>query len=182
MAKPSDGALVDRTLSDGDLEAYGELVQRYQSSVFGVCYRLMGERQSAEDQTQEAFIRGFERLESFDQERPFGPWIRRVAANLCYNELRANTPIEVPLDPERDAEPDRPRANPELHRQQVERTERVAAALQDLPGHYRAVIELRHYQDLAYKEIAQALNFSMSEVKTYLYRARQKLADALEDE
>lgn len=179
MAEPSDRALLERALRDDDLEAYGKLVRRYQTSVFNVCYRLMGEHQGAEDQTQEAFIRAHERLETFDLDRPFGPWIRRVAANLCYNELRSNAPIEVPFDPERDLASGSPSGNPELQQQRVERADRVAAAVRGLPPHYRAVIELRHYQELSYKEIAKALDFSMSEVKTYLYRARRALAEEL---
>ena len=182
MVEPSDRALLERTLRGDDLEAYGELVRRYQGSVFNVCYRLMGERQGAEDQTQEAFIRAYERLETFDLERPFGPWIRRVAANLCYNELRSKAPIEVPFDPERELASDGPSGNPELQQRRSELAERVAAALRGLPPHYRAVIELRHYQGLSYKEIARALDFSMSEVKTNLYRARKALAEELGSE
>lgn len=182
MVEPSDRALLERTLRDDDLEAYGELVRRYQGSVFNVCYRLMGERQGAEDQTQEAFIRVHDRLDTFDLDRPFGPWIRRVAANLCYNELRSKGPIEVPFDPERELAASRPGGNPELQHRRSELAERVGAALRDLPPHYRAVIELRHYQELSYREIAKALDFSMSEVETYLYRARKALADDLAPE
>lgn len=179
MEDPSDRALLERTLGDDDLEAYGDLVRRYQTSVFSVCYRLMGEPQGAEDMAQETFIRAYERLETFDLERPFGPWIRRVAANLCYNALRANVPVEVPLDEERDPDLARPRWNPEREQLRSERAGWVAEAIRALPPHYRAVIELRHYQELSYKEISRALGMTMSEVKTNLYRARNRLAEVL---
>ena len=71
--------LTDRELAlhtrKGDNEAFGELVRRYQVSVFNVCYRLMGEHREAEDLTQEAFVRGYQRIDRFDPGRPFGPWM-----------------------------------------------------------------------------------------------------------
>lgn len=82
-------ALPDRDLilraRRGETEAFGELVRLTQAAVFNVCYRLLGERREAEDLTQETFLRAWERLHTFDVERPFLPWIRRVAANLCLN-------------------------------------------------------------------------------------------------
>lgn len=95
MADPTDRDLAIRARR-GDAEAFGELVRRYQGSVFNVCYRLLGERREAEDMAQEAFIRAYGRLETFDADRPFGPWIRRVAANACFNRLQQNAPVDVP--------------------------------------------------------------------------------------
>src|SRR3989337_1821851 len=80
MNEASDRLLVQRTRG-GDVNAFGELVQRYQPSVFGVCYRLLGDSAEAEDLAQEAFLRAFRRLASFDVERPFGPWMRRGGAH-----------------------------------------------------------------------------------------------------
>jgi RNA polymerase sigma-70 factor (ECF subfamily) len=77
MPDPSDRDLALRARR-GDAEAFGELVRRYQTSVFNVCYRLLGERREAEDLAQEAFIRAYERLDAFDAALPFGPWMRRV--------------------------------------------------------------------------------------------------------
>lgn len=179
MAEPSDRALVEQTLRGG-VEAYGELVRRYQQSVFNVCLRLMGERQGAEDQTQEAFLRAHDRLETFDLARPFGPWIRTVAANLCLNELRSRGPIEVPLQA-RDVPQRESLASPEGRTERAEMADIIRAAILELPPHYRAVIELRHYGDLSYKEIAEGLGLSVSSVRSQLYRARNQLAEVLED-
>src|SRR5690349_23941862 len=107
MPDPSDQDLVRLTRA-GQPEAFGDLVRRYQASVFNVCYRLLGERASAEDLAQEAFIRAHARLAQYDLARPFGPWIRRVAANLCLNHL-ADRKSSVPLDEERD----RPAVDPQ---------------------------------------------------------------------
>src|SRR4030065_1961750 len=87
MPARTDQALVRQTRG-GDVESYGLLVRRYQTSVFNVCYRVLGERREAEDLAQEAFIRAHERLRTYDETRPFGPWIRRVAAGLWLDHLR----------------------------------------------------------------------------------------------
>jgi len=164
----------------GETEAFGELVQRYQAAVFNVCYRLMGERREAEDMAQEAFVRAYERLGSYDDERPFGPWMRRVAANLCVNQLEV-LPRTQPavLDEERD--PDDPAQRPEALSERRDQAERLRTALVALPAHYRIVIELRHYQELSYDEIAETLKRPLSDVKSHLFRARKLLAEKLKE-
>jgi RNA polymerase sigma-70 factor (ECF subfamily) len=181
MPELTDQALVLGALR-GEVQAYGELVQRYQTSVYNVCYRMMGERQAAEDQAQEAFVRAYQRLETFDLERPFGPWIRRVATNLCLNHLNRAAPDTAPLDEEYGDVAVARLGQPEKEFQRAERARTVRAALESLPPHYRAVIEMRHYQDLSYAEIAEALGLTMSEVKTHLYRARKTLAVRLKSD
>lgn len=179
MDELSDQALIRRTRR-GDLPAFGAVVQRYQGSVFNVCYRFMSERQLAEDLTQDTFIRAHQRLESYDDSRPFGPWIRRIAANLCINELNRNKKLVFSLDEQMDTPLERITRGPEEAQVARERKRRVREAIIELPPHYRAVIELRHFQELSYKEIARALSIPLSDVKSHLYRARQSLAQRLE--
>ena len=102
MSAPSDRDLIQRARR-GETEAFGELVTRYQTSAFNVCYRILRERAEAEDMAQESFIRAHERLSTFDEERPFGPGIRRVAANVCLNHLSSQK-TTAELDDERDAD------------------------------------------------------------------------------
>jgi len=160
----------------GETEAFGELVRRYQTSVFNVCYRLTGERREAEDLAQEAFIRAYERLANYDLDRPFGPWMRRVAANLCLNRLSIQHPPEAVIDEEHDKAEE---GEPETIREQAERAESVRAAILSLPPHYRAVIELRHFEDMSYDDIASALKIPLSAVKSHLFRARKILAEKI---
>jgi len=180
MDESSDRELALRTRR-GESEAFGELVQRYQSSVFNICYRLLGERREAEDLTQEAFVRAYQRLDRFDAERPFGPWMRRLAANLCFNRLKVKRMVSLPIDDERDGLlPDNAsQNNPELVHLQAERAESIRAALLSLPPHYRAVIELRHFQDMSYAKIAEHLEIPLSDVKSHLFRARRLLEKKL---
>ena len=174
MSAPTDRDLIQRARR-GDAEAFGELVLRYQTSVFNVCYRLLHERLEAEDMTQETFLRARDRLHTFHEERVFGPWIRRVAANVCLNHLEAQKQT-AELDEERDAdESQRPETQVEVREWSGE----IRRALASLPVRYRVVIELRHYQELSYEEIAVELNISLSDVKSHLFRARKILAEKL---
>ncbi|NWG06453.1 MAG: sigma-70 family RNA polymerase sigma factor [Chloroflexi bacterium] len=174
MTAPTDRDLILRARR-GDGEAFGELVTRYQKSVFNVCYRMTNERREAEDLTQETFLRIYSRLDTFDLEREFGPWVRRAAANLCLNHLESQK-ITAELDDDRDAgESSQPESVVEVR----ERSEQIRVALASLPAHYRAVVELRHYQDLSYDEIAGELHIPLSDVKSHLFRARKLLAEKL---
>lgn len=179
--EPNDSDLVRRS-AQGDPEAFGELVRRYQSSVFNVCYRLLGERAAAEDLAQDAFIRAYQRLSTFDGARPFGPWMRRVAANLCLNHLQRPPQPDLPLDEEAAlpaGEPWHGTQDPAMVAEQRQSAQALRAAVLALPPRYRAVIELRHFQELSYAEVAAALDRPLSDVKSDLFRARKLLAQAL---
>ncbi len=174
MTMPTDRDLILQARR-GEREAFGELVTRYQTSAFNVCYRILHERGEAEDLAQETFIRAYDRIHTFDIEREFGPWIRRVAANLCLNHLEGQK-VTAELDDERDADPAQ---LPESVQEVKERSEAIRQALSSLPAHYRIVVELRHYQELSYEEIAEELKIPLSDVKSHLFRARKILAEKL---
>ncbi len=166
----------------GDHKAYGELVGRYQQSVFAVCYRLLGQRQDAEDAAQEAFVRGFRSLAGFDRKRPFGPWLRQIATHVCYDLLQKRPSTIVPLLDEQEW-PDNDSANwREAERRQIasERKQHLWQAIQALPPHYRVIIEMRHFQELSYKEMAEQLDLPLNTVKSHLLRARKLLLERLE--
>ena len=174
MTASTDRDLIVRARR-GESGAFGELVTYYQSTVFNVCYRLLHERGEADDLAQETFMRAFNRLHTFDLDREFGPWIRRIAANLCLNYLESRK-VTAPLDEERDADES---TRPEKQVEVQERSAQIRAALLALPPHYRVVVELRHYQDLSYDEIAKELGIPLSDVKSHLFRARKLLAEKL---
>ena len=177
MTAPTDRDLLVRARrGDADAaDAFNELVTRYQVSVFNVCYRILHERGDAEDLAQETFLRAFDHLHTFDLERGFGPWVRRIAANLCLNHLESHK-VTAPLDDDRDADRSQ---GPERQVEVRERSELIREALASLPPHYRVVVELRHYQEMSYDEIASELNIPLSDVKSHLFRARKLLAEKL---
>jgi len=160
----------------GDLQAYGELVTAHQAAVFSVCLRLLSERREAEDLAQEAFIRAHSRLHLYDPDRPFGPWVRRLAANLCLNRLEEQRRLELPLDEAQEELRSGPGPGPEERLTQAEQSHALRRVVLALPPVYRAVIELRHFQELSYDEIAESLKIPLSDVKSHLFRARRLLA------
>lgn len=174
MDAPSDRDLI-LNARRGETEAFGELVTRHQTSVFNVCYRILHERGEAEDMAQETFIRAHRRLNTFNIEKPFNPWIRRVAANVCLNYLETQK-VTTELDDEKDADPSQ---SLEKQVEVKERSEQIRAALASLPANYRTVVELRHYQEMSYEEIASELKLPLSDVKSHLFRARKILAEKL---
>lgn len=178
MVSVSDRELVEQA-RNGDAAAFGELVRRYQAAVFNVCYRMAGERREAEDLAQEAFIRAYGRFSLFDIEKPFGPWIRRVAVNVCLNKFQRKDAGSMELDEERDSVSATSLPNPEKALENAQTAQALRAALGELPLHYRAVIELRHFQELSYAEIAEQLRIPLSDVKSHLFRARRLLAEKL---
>jgi len=163
----------------GNLFAFEEIVRRYQRRVYAVAFRIVRRHDVADDVTQEAFIRAHQALGSFDLSRPFGPWICRIAANLAINHVRSPESREEPL-PEGHAEEPSADPGPESGVLEREGREVLRRAVAGLPGEQRAVFVLRVYEELSYREIAEALDLSMGTVMSRLSRAREKLRQALE--
>lgn len=183
----ADHQLVAQALA-GRPDAYGELVRRHQGTVYNVAYRLVGERQDALDAAQEAFVRAYNALHTFDQGRPFGPWIGRIVANVALASAGRRRLPTISLaglvrgdgDGGEVALPD-PAVGPEATYLATERQAQLRRAVLDLPPRYRAVIELRHFQECSYEEIAATLGLPLSDVKSHLFRARRLLRQRLED-
>ena len=168
-----------RKARGGNLFAFEEIVKRYQRRVYAVARRIVQRHDVADDVTQEAFLRGYQALHSFDVERPFGPWICRIAANLAVNHVRSPQAREQEL-PEghlemASAAPDPLRDVLEDEAQRV-----LQQALAALPAEQRAVLVLRVVEDFSYREIADALQLEMGTVMSRLARAREKLRVALQ--
>jgi RNA polymerase sigma-70 factor (ECF subfamily) len=163
----------------GDQEAFAEIVRTYQQAVFNVAYRILGNVRDAEDAAQDAFIRAYQFFDKFDIERPLAPWLKRITANLCFNRLSSQKP-EASLDDKMPPPPD-PNPGPEAQTSHRQQEQRIRAEIMRLPLQYRAVIELRHFQDMRYEEIARTLDRPLSSVKSDLFRARKLLAEGLKD-
>lgn len=176
LTKQTDARLVTLTLQ-GDRDAFGELVRRHQTSAYNVARRIVGDPQDALDVTQDAFVRAYDALASFDRRRPFAPWLHTIVANLALNLAQRRRPTE---SLEHDFEISDMTTNPERGILAAEQQQRVRQALLQLPPAWRAVVELRHFQDMSYQEISDTLNLPVSDVKSHLFRARQKLKHLFE--
>ncbi|MDL1897642.1 sigma-70 family RNA polymerase sigma factor [Anaerolineae bacterium CFX7] len=175
LNKLADAELVARTLQ-GNRDAFGEMVRRHQTFAYNVALRVVGNRADALDVTQDAFVRAYDALASFDATRPFAPWLSAIVTNLALNFVQRKRPA-LELQAELRAPS---RADPAQRALDSEQQARVRAALHELSPQWRAVIELRHFQEMSYDEIAAALELPISDVKSHLFRARQKLKQLLE--
>ena len=168
----ADAALADRSAA-GDEGAAAALTRRHQRAVFGVCLRMLGRREDAEDAAQETFLRLFRHLDRWDRARPLRPWLMTIAANRCRTALarRARKKAVLPgdLDP---ADHRTPPADAAL----AEELQRAVDALR--PDH-RAAFVLFHYEELSLQEVADALGRPDGTIKTWLHRSRKQLCDAL---
>ena len=168
-----------RRAKQGDRDAFGEIVHCHQQAVFNVAYRLLGNVHDAEDAVQEAFIRAYQFFDTFNADCPLAPWLKQIAANVCLNRLEGQKSASL-LDDEMAPTPD-PNPGPEALTVLRDRDQRIRDQLLRLLLRYRIVIELRHFQELSYEEIAKEVNRPVSDIKSDLFRARKLLADKLKD-
>lgn len=164
-----DLALVARCRA-GETAAFEGLVDRYQRVLFTVAVRMLGDADAANDAAQNAFVKAYQKLGTFDPTRRFFSWIYRILVNECLNTRRDSPPHE-PLAPDLAAV-----GTPADLFDIAERRRRVQAAILALPMEYREVIVLRHYTGLSYDEIGETLHVPAKTVKSRLHTAKERLA------
>ncbi|CAN5797530.1 sigma-70 family RNA polymerase sigma factor [soil metagenome] len=195
MAEGPDSArLTDQEvvlLARGGREAaYRELVRRYERPVFALLYRMVRDRELAEDLAQETFVKALNAIESYKPEYKFSSWIFKIGNNAAIDHLRRRELDTLSLDGSPHAEtPEAMQATAlqigarqESALDEVEARElggSIEAAIGRLRPEYRACILLRHVEGRAYEEIAEILDLPLGTVKTYIHRARNELRLAL---
>jgi RNA polymerase sigma factor (sigma-70 family) len=162
----------------GDLDAFNALVLDYQTLVYNLCYRLLGQTQAAEDTTQETFLNAWRSISGFRGES-FRPWLLRIAANLCRDELRrrARRPtssLDLALESGM-PEPEGSTVSPETSAINRDLRLRLEAALSQLAAEQRLAIVLCDIEGLDYTEIAQVMHTSMGTVKSRIARGRLRM-------
>ena len=163
---------------EGDRNAFNELVRIHAQGVMNVIYRMCGDAQVAEDAAQETFIRAWSHLGSFRVDSSLRNWLYRIALNAATDMLRKEKHI-LPNDMDDFSFAD-PQPGPEGVYLQEERTALVQAAIQSLPDASRAVLVLKEYEGLSYREIADALDIPIGTVMSRLNYARKTLKEKLE--
>ena len=165
----------------GDKFAFGQLIEAYQGPVYNLAYRMLGNSGEAEEAAQEAFIRAYTRLDSYDPTHKFSTWLLSITSNYCIDQIRKRRAvllsIDEPLPPHPALHSDNNKG-PEAVYIAQEREELVQNLLSELPDEYRQAVVLRYWYDMAYEEIAEVQKTTVSAVKSRLFRARRMLADA----
>lgn len=186
-SRAEDSRLIHAALQ-GNNAAYKKLMKKYHDAIYNFIYRMIHDKQQVEDLTQEAFIKAFASLASFNEEYAFSTWLYKIATNNCIDYIRKRKlqtySIDKPIEskdgdysfelPDDTYEPDK-----ELISGQ--RTKMLRAAIEQLPEKYHKVIHLRHVEEKSYEEIADELKLPIGTVKAHIFRAREMLYKALKD-
>jgi len=180
---PSDERLVHETVQ-GNLQAFEELVHRYQRQVFTIAYRMTNQREEAEDIAQEVFITVYQKLYQFDTSRRFAPWIQRITVNTCITRLRKKKKVVLVNFEDNISNRADPFLNidyndPAVVYDREELKLDLKEALLQLPESYRAMLILRYQLDMSNQEIADALGITRENVEVKMHRARKSLRKVL---
>ena len=181
----TDRELVEKA-KQGSQDAFEQLVLDNQNKVYSLALRLVGDRETAADLAQEAFVKAWQGLSSFQGESSFATWIYRLTTNVCLDWLRRQKRREavepaVSLDDTESGwtEPGSWEQDPQRQLEQSERSRALARGLEKLPEWQRRVLVLRELSGLSYQEIGQALDLDIGTVKSRISRARLNLRKIL---
>lgn len=180
-SRAEDKRLIEAALNS-DQEAFARLMNKYKDSIMNLIYRMINRQQEVEDLTQEAFIKAFNALHTFNDEFAFSTWLYKIATNNCIDYLRKRKlhtfSIDKPLQsgdgeyqyeiPDHSFIPDKGI----IARQQ---SMTIQEAIDALPEKYRRVIRMRHIEEKNYEDIADELNLPLGTVKAHIFRAREML-------
>jgi len=178
-AATSDEQIVEQALT-GDADAFGEIVRRWERRIFALAFGILGREEDARDATQETFLAAFRNLRGFRGEAKVSSWLHRIAVNQCITrQRRAKVRNEAALDDEeeKDASSFATPADisPSRVVENLERTAAVRRAVNSLPMELRQVIVMKEFEELTFREIADALELPLSTVKSRLYTALRQL-------
>ena len=182
-----DKALV-RAAQQGDMNAFEDLVARHRDKIYARAYSMMRNEEEAVDLSQEAWVKGWQRLNQFHGESSFGTWMTRIVINLCLDQLRKQKrhrteSMEELSEESGGVERQMPivSANPTAGLERSELRQRIDRALGQLSYEHRTVLVLHEFQELEYKEIAKVMECSIGTVMSRLCYARRKMAALLAD-
>ncbi len=182
-----DQALV-RAAQRGDMAAFEELVARHRDKIYARAYSMMRNEEEAIDLSQEAWVKGWQRLQQFQGESSFGTWMTRIVINLCLDQLRRQKrqrteSIEEMNEESGGVERQMPivTTNPTAGLERAELRQRIDRALGQMSYEHRTVLVLHEFEEMEYKEIAKVMGCSIGTVMSRLFYARRKMAALLMD-
>jgi RNA polymerase sigma-70 factor (ECF subfamily) len=183
--KRNDVELV-RKAKEGDGKAYDELTLLYKDVVFKIINRMVHNKQEAEDLTQEAFIKAYNSITSFNEEYAFSTWLFKIATNNCIDffrkrKMRTHSMDETIRYKDDEIQQEYADPDPDVEHEIIasEKTRMIRKAIDELPDKYRTVIRLRHQDEKSYEDIAEILDLPLGTVKARIFRAREMLNKSL---
>jgi RNA polymerase sigma-70 factor (ECF subfamily) len=180
-SRSEDSKIIALALS-GDNRGYQRLMDKYHDAIFNFIFRMVREREQVEDLTQEAFIKAFASLRSFNEEYAFSTWLYKIATNNSIDYIRKKKlqmfSIDKPIESkDSDFSFELPDDSYEPDKEMItgQRAAMLNEAIDQLPEKYRMVIRLRHVEERSYEEIAKQLRLPIGTVKAHIFRARELL-------
>jgi len=167
-----------KAAQSGDRDALITLLREIETHVYRTAYYILGNEQDAKDAAQEALIRIYTKINSYEEKAQFKTWVQRIVTNICIDKFR-RTKATVSIEEHNIVFQSENSVEDELMSTYVAKD--IQEAIDLLPEHHRAVVVLRYLQDFSYNEIADSLDLPLNTVKSYLYRARQQLQSLLQD-
>ena len=181
MNNQPDHYYIEKTLS-GDVNAFSSLVKKYENMVFSISFKMMGNREEAEDVAQEVFIKSFKSLKNFKGDAKFSTWLYRISYNYCLDTLKKNKRY---VRTEEMDKINNDAADFEMSAFEVlvqkERKMILEQALKRLPEDEQVMMTLYYFEELPIKEISTIMNINANNIKVKLYRSRSKLVSLLKD-
>ena len=185
--KEKDFELI-REAKSGNAKAYDQLINKYRAAVYNLVMRMVRNQHEAEDLMQEAFIKVYNSLNSFNEEYAFSTWLFKIASNNCIDYFRKRKLQTLSLDKPiqyKDSEMQHEYPDPDLDAENTiiakERSKIIQEAINSLPKKYYVAIDLRHREEKSYEEIAELLKLPLGTVKARIFRAREMLNKILKD-
>ncbi len=186
-SRAEDSRLIHAALN-GNPSAYKRLMKKYHDAIYNFIYRMVHDKQQVEDLTQEAFIKAFSSLASFNEEYAFSTWLYKIATNNSIDYIRKRKlqtySIDKPIEArDSDYSFELPDESYETDGEMIsdQRAAMLNEAIKKLPEKYRRVIHLRHVEEKSYEEIAKELHLPIGTVKAHIFRAREMLYKRLKD-
>lgn len=176
-----------KKVKKGDQAAFADIVDYYQHKIYQHCYRMLGNKHEAEDMAQEAFIRAYVNIDSFDESRKFSTWLYRIATNISIDRIRKRKP-DYYLDAEvkgtdgldmysqLSSTSDK---SPSEEVESIELQRYIQNEIAQLPTKYRTIIMLRYLEEFSLQEISDILDIPLGTVKTRIHRGREALRKRL---
>jgi RNA polymerase sigma-70 factor (ECF subfamily) len=180
----TDEQLVERA-RDGDGDAFGEVVRRWERKIYALAYGILGSVEDARDASQETFIAAYRNLQGFRGEAKVSSWLHRIAVNQCISrQRRARVRAETALEDETEVGEGLLKSatseSPAGLTESKQRAEAVRRAVASLPQELREVVLMKEFEELTFQEMADALQVPLSTVKSRLYTALRQLRLRLE--
>ena len=180
---PEEEKTIIRNVQEGDVAAFEQLVNSYKQKAYYVALGFVANHEDALDLSQDAFVKAFKAIKTFDLNSPFFPWFYKIIKNHCLNYIKKNQRVRndslEELEEETFAQFEDDRPDPRDQYADAEQRQHLWKAIDKLKPDFREIIIMKHFHNLSYKEIAEALDIPIGTVMSRLFTARQDLRELM---